>query len=58
MKDQNKMDGLFIFVSKENTKKFQIEYKRNPEKYYNNIIFVLETKEIITHGTVFTGTSI
>lgn len=58
MKNQNKMDGLFIFVSKENTKKFQIEYKRNPEKYYNNIIFVLETKEIITHGTVFTGTSI
>lgn len=58
MNDQNKMDGLFIFVSKENTKKFQIEYKRNPEKYYNNIIFVLETKEIITHGTVFTGTSI
>lgn len=58
MKDQNKMDGLFIFVSKENTKKFQIEYKRNPGKYYNNIIFVLETKEIITHGTVFTGTSI
>ena len=34
MNDQNKMDGLFIFVSKENTKKFQIEYKRNPEKYY------------------------
>jgi len=58
MKDQNKMDGLFIFVSKENTKNFQIEYKRNPEKYYDNIIFVLETKEIITHGTVFTGTSI
>ena len=53
MNDQNKMDGLFIFVSKENTKNFQIEYKRNPEKYYNNIIFVLETKEIITHGTVF-----
>lgn len=58
MKDQNKMDGLFIFVSKENTKNFQIEYKRNQEKYYNNIIFVLETKEIITHGTVFTGISI
>lgn len=51
----SELNGLFIFVSEQDTKAFNVDYKMNPEKYYNKIIFVSETKEIITHGTVFNG---
>ena len=51
----NNLNNLFMFVKEGNTK---LDYKKSPEKYYDKIIFILETKEIITHGTTFCGTTI
>ena len=54
----NNINNLFMFVKEGNTKAFKIDYNKSPEKYYDKIVFILETKEIITHGTTFCGTTI
>lgn len=54
----NNLNNLFMFVKERNTEAFKIDYKKSQEKYYDKIVFVLETKEIITHRTTFCGTTI
>ena len=54
----NNLNNLFMFVKEGNTAAFKLDYKKSPEKYYDKIIFILETKEITTHGTTFCGTTI
>lgn len=54
----NNLNNLFMFVKEGNTAAFKLDYKKSPEKYYDKIVFILETKEIITHGTTFCGATI
>lgn len=49
----NELNGIFMFIKSADTNTFKVDLQKHPEKYFDKIIFIEQTKEIITHGTTF-----